>query len=431
MIGTDTASNSASIIVNVGSVKDRKRSVDEIADEVRSLTKDIPGAEISVTGSNFMVGLSGSAPISIDISGDDLEQLESMANDFVEIVRSVDGTREVTHSVEEGYPEAQIVINRNKASMYGLNMMTISNTLRTAVQGSVATKYKVDGTEIDVRIQYDSSKLEYLKDIKDISVTSPLGMSIPLSELADISISKSPESIMRTNQKRTVTISSAVFGRDINSIKEDIEEKLKNYRMPEGYNYDFSGEIEQMMESFGSLTLALLLAIVLVYMVLASQFESFLHPFTILFSIPIALTGAILALFLTRRTINMSSFIGLIILVGIVVNNAIVLIDYIIQLRDRGYSRKDAILEAGPTRLRPILMTTLTTVLGMIPMALGIGEGGEITAPLATAVIGGLSLSTVLTLVVIPLNYTIFDDIAEKLKGIVKKDKKKEIAKGL
>ena len=207
MIGTDTASNSASIIVNVGSVKDRKRSVDEIADEVRSLTKDIPGAEISVTGSNFMVGLSGSAPISIDISGDDLEQLESMANDFVEIVRSVDGTREVTHSVEEGYPEAQIVINRNKASMYGLNMMTISNTLRTAVQGSVATKYKVDGTEIDVRIQYDSSKLEYLKDIKDISVTSPLGMSIPLSELADISISKSPESIMRTNQKRTVTIS--------------------------------------------------------------------------------------------------------------------------------------------------------------------------------------------------------------------------------
>lgn len=228
LLGTETASNSASMTINIGSVKNRKRSVDEIADEVRNLTKDIPGAQISVTGSSFMAGLSGSSPISIDISGDDFEQLEVIANDFVEIVRSVDGTREVSHSVEEGTPEAQIVINRSKASMYGFNMTTISNALRTAVQGSVATKYKVNGTEIDVRIQYDSSQLEYLKDIKDISVTSALGVSIPLSEIADISINKSPVSIMRDNQKRMVTVSSSVFGRDINSVKKDIEEKLKN-----------------------------------------------------------------------------------------------------------------------------------------------------------------------------------------------------------
>ncbi len=431
LLGTETASNSASMTINIGSVKNRKRSVDEIADEVRNLTKDIPGAQISVTGSSFMAGLSGSSPISIDISGDDFEQLEVIANDFVEIVRSVDGTREVSHSVEEGTPEAQIVINRSKASMYGFNMTTISNALRTAVQGSVATKYKVNGTEIDVRIQYDSSQLEYLKDIKDISVTSALGVSIPLSEIADISINKSPVSIMRDNQKRMVTVSSSVFGRDINSVKKDIEEKLKKYHMPEGYNYEFSGEIEQMMSSLESLSLALILAVILVYMVLASQFESFLHPFTILFSVPISLTGAILALFITRRTINMSSFIGFIILVGVVVNNAIVLIDYIIQLRSRGYDRTEAILEAGPTRLRPILMTTLTTVLGMIPMSLGLGEGGEITAPLATAMIGGLSLSTILTLVVIPLNYTIFDDIAEKLKKLFKRNKKQIQQKSL
>lgn len=427
MMGTGTASNSASLTIDIGSVKERERSVDEVADEARNLISDIPGAEFSVSGSSSMTGTGGAA-ISIQIAGDELDELERVANDVVSIVKSVDGTREVSSSIEDGVPEAQITINRQKASMYGLNMATISNTLKTAVQGSVATKYKVDGTEIDVRMVYDTSKSEYLKDIKSISITSPMGVNIPLSEVADISIRKSPISISRDNQKRIVTVNSALFGVDMNTVKTSIDQKLQNYQMPNGYSYEFAGEVEQMMESFASLGLALLLAIVLVYMVLAAQFESFLHPFTIMFSVPLALTGAILGLFVTGRTLSMPSFIGLIMLAGIVVNNAIVLIDYIIQLRHKGYSRTEAILEAGPTRLRPILMTTLTTVLGMIPMALGIGEGAETMAPLATAVIGGLTLSTVLTLVVIPLNYTLFDDIAIKLKGKIKKNKNKPVA---
>lgn len=428
IISTGTSSNRATLTVNIGSVKERKRSVDEIADEVRNLVFDIPGAEFSVTGSSSMMMGGGGSPISIQIAGDDLEQLELIANDVVALVESVEGTREVTSSIEDGIPEAQITINRNKASLYGLNMATISSTLKTAVQGSVATKYKVDGTEIDVRMVYDTSKSEYLKDIKNITITSPMGVNIPLSEVADISIKQSPTSISRDNQKRVVTVNSSLFGVDMNTAKMAIDQKLKNYPMPDGYSYEFAGEVEEMMESFASLGLALLLAILLVYMVLAAQFESFLHPFTIMFSVPLALTGAILALFVTGRTLSMPSFIGLIMLVGIVVNNAIVLIDYIIQLRQRGYDRTEAILEAGPTRLRPILMTTLTTVLGMIPMALGLGEGGETMSPLATSVIGGLSLSTILTLVVIPLNYTLFDDISMKLRRKRKKNKTQQMA---
>jgi HAE1 family hydrophobic/amphiphilic exporter-1 len=427
MLSSGTSSNSASLTVDIGSVKERERSVDEVADEVRVLVSDIPGAEFSVSGSSSMT-VTGGSPISIEIAGDDLEKLKQIANDVVDIVESVEGTREVTSSFEDGIPEAQITINRQKASMYGLNMATISNTLKTAVQGSVATRFKVDGTEIDVRMVYDTSRSEYLKDIKNIAVTSPMGVNVPLSEVADISISESPTSIYRENQKRVVTVSSALFGVDMSTAQTAIDQRLKEYPMPDGYTYKFSGEVEQMMESFSSLGLALLLAILLVYMVLAAQFESFLHPFTIMFSVPLALTGAILGLFVTGRTLSMPSFIGLIMLVGIVVNNAIVLIDYIIQLRKRGYDRTEAILEAGPTRLRPILMTTLTTVLGMLPMALGIGEGAETMAPLATAVIGGLSLSTILTLVVIPLNYTLFDDISRKLRGKRKKKKSQEMA---
>ncbi|NLK21976.1 MAG: efflux RND transporter permease subunit [Epulopiscium sp.] len=420
------SSNTAVFTIDIGTVKERKRSANEVVDEIRNLISDIPGASFSVLESNSFMGfggLGGSGSITIEITGDELEQLDIISKDVVTIVESIEGTREVKSSIEEGAPEAQIIINRKKASMYGLNMMTISNTLKTAVQGAVATKYKVNGTEIDVRIIYDLSQVEYLKDINNISITSPMGISIPLSEISEIIINQSPTSISRNNQKRTVTVNSALFGVDVNTVQKNIIRKLNDYSMPDGYSYEFTGEVEQMMDSFGSLGLALILAVVLVYMVLAAQFESFLHPFTIIFSIPLSITGAILALFITRRTINMVSFIGLIMLAGIVVNNAIVLIDYIIQLRQRGYSRTEAILEAGPTRLRPILMTTLTTILGMIPMALEIGEGAETMSPLATAVIGGLSLSTILTLVVIPLNYTLFDDIAELFRSKRKRQK--------
>jgi HAE1 family hydrophobic/amphiphilic exporter-1 len=426
MLGGDSSANAANFSVYVGKVNERKRGIDEIVNDTRKKLSDISGAEISVAATSSSMGVMlGGKPIVIQISGDDLSVLNNIALDLMQTLETIPGFIDVTSSVEEGSPEAQLIVDRNKASRYGLNMITIANALQSAVGGSVATQYKIDGTEIDVKIQYDKSEISYLPDLNNITVNTPSGSHVSLDEVASIQRELGPVSISRSNQKRTVTVDADLIDIDTATAQKLIDQRMSSYNMPDGYSYDYTGETEEMMKSFESLGLALILAIVLVYMVLASQFESLIHPFTIMFSVPISLTGAMFALFISNMNLSMPAFIGLIMLAGIVVNNAIVLVDYIIILRGRGQERSEAILNAGPTRLRPILMTTLTTVLGMIPMALGIGEGTELMAPLAVAVIGGLSLSTVLTLVIIPVNYLIFDDIIIKIKGIFFKDKQK------
>ena len=427
MFRTSTATDRGTIAVDVGSVKERSRSTDEIVDEVRKLLGDIPGAEFAVEAVSLTTGgMMGGNPISIEVTGDDLEELERVVKELTEIVKQIPGTREITHSMQQGVPEAQIRINRNKASAYGINASMVASTVRTAVEGQVATRYKLQGTEIDVRILYDPTQINYLKDINNLFVPSPMGGQIPLSEIADITVEKSPAAIQRSNQSRRATLSGDVFGRDLKSVSADIEARFAEYPFPIGYMYTLGGQQSEMTESFTSLGLALILAIILVYMILAAQFESLIHPLTIMFSVPISLTGAIFALYVTGRTLNLPAFIGLIMLAGIVVNNAIVLVDYINILRSQGYDRREAILTAGPVRLRPILMTTLTTVLAMIPMALGLGEGAEAQAPMATSVVGGLSFSTLLTLVLIPVMYSIFDDIGQKWKTIREKRKQKK-----
>jgi len=424
------SSNSASFTVNVGKVEDRKRGIEEIVNSIRESLNSISGAEITVAvTSTSMGGMTGGKPITIQISGDDLSVLSTIANDFVKEMETLPDLIDVSSSLEEGIPEAQLIVDRNKASRYGLNMITIANAILSAVDGSVATQYKIDGTEIDVRIQYNKNEINYLPDLNNVTINTSSGGHVNLDEIATIRREIGPVSISRDNQKRVVTVESDLVDIDTGSAKEIIEDKLSTYNMPDGYEYEFTGETEEMMESFESLGLALILAIILVYMVLASQFESLIHPFTIMFSVPLALTGAMLALFITNNNLSMPAFIGLIMLAGIVVNNAIVLVDYINTLRGRGQERTEAILNAGPTRLRPILMTTLTTVLAMLPMALGLGEGSELMAPMATAVIGGLLLSTVLTLVIIPVNYSLFDDLIIKIKKTF--FKKKQVNKDL
>jgi len=254
-----------------------------------------------------------------------------------------------------------------------------------------------------------------------------LGTSVPLGQIASLEVAKGPSTINRADQVRTVTITSQISGRDLGTISKEINQKLSEYQLPSGYEYKFGGEREDMIESFRNLALALLLAILLVYMILASQFESLLNPFIIMFTVPLAIAGGSLGLFITGRTLSVPSIIGGIMLAGIVVNNAIVLVDYINTLRNRGMDRDDAILKAGPVRLRPILMTTLTTVLGLLPLALGIGEGAEAQAPLATVVIFGLLLSTLLTLVFIPVVYIVFDNLANKVKQKFRKKDSKVI----
>ena len=358
--------------------------------------------------------MAGSAPISIEIKGDDLDRLKEISNLIAEEVSKVEGTREVDTSMSEERPEVQIRVDKQKAASYGLSTAQVATAVEAGVKGKLATMYRVGGKEINVRVRLDKEQVSTIDDISNITIISPMGFQVPLDEVAEISVEKGPMSIIRKNQGRVVTVTSQIAGRDLGNVTKDIKARLKNIVMPEGYYLEFGGERKEMVDAFQSLFLALILGVILVYMIMASQFESLLHPFVIMFSVPLAFTGAFFALLVMRRTLNVASFIGIIMLTGIVVNNAIILVDYINVLREKGLDREDAILKAGPTRLRPILMTTLTTVLGMLPLAIGKGEGHELSAPMATAVIGGLMLSTLLTLVVVPVFYTIFDGFSFK-----------------
>ncbi len=416
--------SSGSVNVLLKDLNERNRSAKQISDEIRTILKDIPGAEISVSESSMMMMGMNQGAISISINGNDLDTLKSIGEDFKNIIEKVEGTREVATSYEDGIPQVQIIADRGIASQYGLTTAQIGRAVINTLSGSNVTKYKVNGDEIDVVLKGDNIYGESISYLEMLPVETPMGSNVPLSEVADIKVEKGPISIMRENQVRVLTVSGSVVGRDVQSVSTEIQELLKEYDMPYGYSYTFGGEIEQIQETFTDLGLVMIMAIALVYMIIAAQFESLIQPLSIMFSVPLALSGGFIALFVTGLPLNVIGIIGLIILVGVVVNNAIVLIDYINIRRKRGEDRTAAIMKAGPIRIRPIMMTALTTILGLVPMSLGMGEGAELTQSMGVVVIGGLSLSTVLTLIIVPVMYTIFDDISEFFK---KKKNKKEI----
>ncbi|MDW7675866.1 MAG: efflux RND transporter permease subunit, partial [Bacillota bacterium] len=313
-------------------------------------------------------------------------------------------------------------VDRAKAAVYGLNVAQIASAARAGVEGQVATRYRTGSEEIDVRVKLAEDTTKDLAAVENIMVASPFGQ-VPLGEVVEIRYAQGLSSIVRQDQVRTVSITANLDGRDLASVMADVKQKVNDeIFVPTGYTIEFGGEATEMVEAFGDLTKALLLAIVLVYMIMAAQFESLLHPFIIMFSMPVTIIGVILALVISGQSLSIVTFIGIIMLAGIVVNNAIVLVDYINILRRNGMSKHEAILAAGPTRLRPILMTALTTILAMVPLALGIGEGAELQTPMATAVIGGLTTSTFLTLLFIPVMYSLLDDFSDFVTGRKKKD---------
>jgi HAE1 family hydrophobic/amphiphilic exporter-1 len=424
-MGGGGSANLASFNVNLVKKEERSRGVSEIIEELRQQTDGIAGADINFSEPQVMGGgMGGGALISIEIKGEEFYVLKQIADDIAEKLRNIEGTREVKTSLEEGRPELQIVVNRDKASELGLSASQIASAVSTAVKGQVATRFKVEGEEIDVRVIVPESFRRNLQSLKDLMITTPLGVSVPLDDLADLKRDTGPLNIERINQVRVVSVNSNLVGRDIGSVSREIQSYFDGMKLPSGYTVEMGGQQREMVNAFTSLFLALLLAIALVYMVMAFQFESLVHPFTIMFSVPLALFGVVFSLVVTGRSLSVPSFIGVIMLAGIVVNNAIVLISYINTLRENGLNRDEAILKAGPTRLRPILMTTLTTVLGLVPMALGIGSGAEMSAPMATVVIGGLTVSTVLTLLVVPVMYTLFDDFGRRISGRFSQRKK-------
>jgi multidrug efflux pump subunit AcrB len=304
--------------------------------------------------------------------------------------------------------ELQLVLDHAKMTSFGLNTATVATAIRNRITGMTATKYKEDGNEYDVIVRYDEKFRQSTEDINNISISTPLGKTIKLGEITQLKRFYSPPNIERENKVRVVTVSAALSGTDIGTVKAALEKEIVKMDLPKDVTVEFGGSAENMKDSFTSIILLLFLALILVYIVMASQFESLSEPFIIMFSIPFAFTGVFLSLYVFHTTINVISLIGAVMLIGIVVKNGIILVDYTNLLVNRGYSLKQAVVAAGRSRLRPVLMTSLTMILAMIPMIATKGSGSEMWRPMAIAIFGGLTFSTLVTLVLIPTIYTIF-----------------------
>ena len=412
---TGAAANKATVSVQL-IPRNERAGVEQVAEEIRQALQDISGAKKTVSvSSGLSMGGAGGA-IEVKIQGDDLETLRSLSKQIKEIVEKVPGTREVASSIEDGNPEVQIRINRQRAMEAGLTPAQVSSEIKTAINGTVATNYRYAGSEINVRVTSTEKGDRDLETLKNLPIFTAQGQHIPLSEVASFELSTGPVQIIREDQARLATITCELLDRDLNSVTKDIQAQVGNIQLPNGYTVDYGGENEQMIDAFSSLLLALLMAIMLVYVVLVIQYESFKDPFVILFSLPGAIIGILLALLVTGRSFSVTAFIGIIMLVGIAVANAIVYVDYLKQMLASGMERNAALIETGRVRLRPILMTALATILAMMPMVTGLGEGAEINAPLSTVVIGGLMAATFVTLFLVPVVYSIFDDWGQKFK---------------
>ncbi|MFC3884402.1 efflux RND transporter permease subunit [Bacillus songklensis] len=402
--GAGSQTNQANYSILLKPAGERSRSDLEVAEEIRKKLKNIPNIEATVSASNS--GFSTS-PISLSITGPDLKVLEQIANETVALISKIDGVREPKSNYETENPEIVVDIDREKAAQYGIGSAQVTSSINDATKGVVASRLARNGEELDIRLLVEGRFTSSISSLQNLLIKSPTGATVPLQAVADISRGQGPSQIVRTNRLREITVQADILNRDLGTVTEEIDEALKeNISLPNNrYKITFGGQNEQMNDAFYKLSLALALAVVLVYMVMAGQFESFLYPFIIMFSVPLTIIGVVLGLLITGEPLGVGSLVGLLILTGIVVNNAIVLIDYLQQLKQEGYELKEAILIAGPTRLRPILMTTLTTILGLIPLTLGFGEGTEVQQPMAIVIVFGLSLATLITLIFIPAVY--------------------------
>lgn len=375
-------------------------------DALRDVLESEPGVQYEF---NYPTLFTFDTPVEIEITGYELDKLKRVSQAIKGRLDQSDRFIDVKSTMEQGNPEVQIYFDRERAAALGLAVSDVARRVVSNVRGDVATRYSWRDRKIDVLVRVKEEDRANIDRIKELVVNPESERPIPLSTVADVVIDVGPGEIRRISQERVALVSANLNFGDLGSAAEEINEILDDVAVPPGLEVSLGGQSEEMNNSFRSLLLALALAVFLVYLIMASQFESLLHPFVIFFSIPLALIGAVWALYATGSTISVVVFIGLILLAGIVVNNAIVLVDLINQLREKGMPKREAIMEAGRLRLRPILMTTLTTTLGLLPLAFGVGEGTEIRAPMAITVIGGLLVSTLLTLVVIPVMYMVLD----------------------
>lgn len=400
--------NEAQIMAKLVDKEDRIRLADEITDAIRERLPKVKGAEFTfIDLGEMMMGAGSESPVEVKIFGKELSVLKGVGASIAEACRDIPGLRDVELSLKDTKPEIRIKVDREKAARLGLTVGAIGRTVKEAFLGIVASRYRIGGDEYDLRVRLQDLDRNSISDIRNINIPSPLGHQIPLYQVAEIEFGRGPVEITREDQERKVTVKANTFGRDIGSIVEDIKKRVTNIRLPEGYFVKYGGRYQDMEEAFSGLLWALVVAIMLVYMIMAAQFESLLTPFVIMFTVPLGFIGVVAGLLAFGRTLSVPALMGIMILTGIAVNNGIVMIDYVNRLRKRGMEFGEAIVEGAAVRVRPILVTAVTTILGMLPMALSHTEGAELRAPMAIAVASGLLFSTFLTLFIIPIAYSI------------------------
>jgi HAE1 family hydrophobic/amphiphilic exporter-1 len=418
--GGGNSTLNGSVAVQLVEHKERHRTVFEVIQEFRRMTRGIPDAQIRASVQNPLAG-GGGSPISIRVQGDDLRVLADLAGRIEQVVRNTPGAVDIQNSASQRDPELRAVFDRERLADLRVTASSASQAVRTSVGGLVVTQLRPEGEDqIDVRVIATDSERSGIQGIGGIPLLAEGGALVRLDQVATITNDSGPARIERTDRQRRVDVSGNVSGRSLGDVSRDIRAELARMPMPEGYRWVMAGQVQQMEQATLTLLSTLILSVILIYMLMVALFESWLTPLAIMFSLPVALVGAFLGLFLTGNTFNIFSLIGMIMLMGLVGKNAILLIDYTNTLRQRGYDRTEAILEAGQTRLRPIIMTTCTVIFAMLPLALKLEAGGETRAPMAVVIMGGVLSSTILTLVLVPGVYTMLDDMKEffgRLRG--------------
>ena len=417
-----TSGNTASITVTLKN--DRKDSSNEVAQQIRERIKNLSGADISVEASSSMSSYLASDEVEFRFNGNNDEQLEEFLVKAEEILAGMDGVEETSNSISSLKQEIKIDIDSGKAARYGMNTAAVASIVRGALDGTIASEFTDNGSEYDIIVMYPDDYVEDYNELKNLQIKTTTGQYVALSDIADVKIENTSSTLTRIDQKRVVTLTGKLYGVDMSTINSEFLNKINETGIPEGISVVSSGTYETMMEAMSSLLFAILLGILLMYMVMAAQFESIKTPFIILVTIPLALIGVVLSLLITNSSLSVVGCIGMLMLIGIIVNNAIVLIDFIKTAKEENpdWNRTDIIVYAGKARMRPILMTSLTSILGFLPMAMSTASGSEMMRPLAVVLLGGLFVGTFLTLFIIPVVYSIFDD--RDIKKRAKKEKK-------
>ena len=407
---SDNGPHIVSMNISLVDIDKRDRRIFEIADGMRADLEKIPELkkrEVNIGGGRGS-GMGGQSVIDFEIYGYDFEETDSVARQLSRALRNIKGTADITISRSDYQPEYQVDFDREKLALNGLNLQTAAYFLRNRINGSVASYYREDGEEYDIKVMYAPEHRTEISDIENIVIVNNQGRGVRVKDVGTVVQRLTPPTIERMDRERVVKVSTVVDGVPMGDVVTQAQAEIDKMDLPSGISITLAGSYEDQQESFADLMLLGLLIIILVYIVMAAQFESLTYPGIIMTSLLFAFSGVFLILWMTGHTLNIMSMIGAIMLIGIVVKNGIVLIDYIILNRERGMSIRRAVIDAGKSRLRPVVMTTLTTILGMVPMAIGDGQGAEMWRPMGTAVIGGLTVSTILTLLFVPVLYCVF-----------------------